>query len=123
MAFLVDTGPEFSTESRTQVAEALKTAGASLWVVALEETRTMNLSPEAIERTAVVGNVTAESGGLVRTVISNQSLGPAFDDLAALLTSRYLVTYGRPDQLIPPKTVEVTAKRADVRLVSSRWAR
>jgi hypothetical protein len=123
VAFVAESGPEFSNDTRTQVAAALETSGASLWIVALQDARNDDLSPEAMERAAVIGDVTTNSGGLTRTVLSGQGIEPAFDGLAALLTSRLLVTYGRPDQLIPPKALEVTTRRPGVRLAFSHWLR
>jgi hypothetical protein len=123
VAFVAESGPEFSSETRKQVATALQNAGASLWVVVLQDTRNDDLSPEARERAAIIGDVTTDSGGFARFALSGQSLEPAFDGIAALLASRYVVRYNRPEQLIPPKSVEVTSKRAGVRVIASRWAR
>lgn len=123
VAFVAETGPEFSSERREQITQALKGAGASLWAVVLVNAGQLDQTTEGLERAAVLGDVVTASGGLTRTVLSNQSLEPAIDGIAALLSSRYLVTYGRPDDLIPPTTVDVTSKRPDVRLVAMRWAR
>lgn len=123
VAFVAETGPEFSNEHREQITEALKGAGASLWAVVLQNAGQLDQTNEGRERAAVLGDVVTASGGVTRTVLSDQSLEPAFDGTAALLSSRYLVTYGRPDDLIPPKTVDVTSKRPDVHLVAMRWTR
>jgi hypothetical protein len=93
----------FSTARRETVAAALQKAGVSLWAVVLQSPEPMDQTPEGIERSVVLGDVVAQSGGLTRTVLSNESLEPAFGGLAGLLGSRYVVTYSRPDQLIPPK--------------------
>jgi len=95
----------------------------SLWVVDLAIADQPDRTTEEHERAQVLGAVTLDSGGLTRTVISTQSIDPAFTSMAAVLTSRYLVTYARPEQTIPPSTVVVTSKRSDVRLTSSRWPR
>jgi len=123
VAFVAESGPEFSSESHEQISEALRSVGASLWVVDLAIADQPDRTTEEHERAQVLGGVTLDSGGLTRTVISTQSIDPAFSSLAAVLTSRYLVTYARPEQTIPPSTVVVTAKRSDVRLTSSRWPR
>lgn len=123
LAFVAEAGPEFSNDTHLQVSAALRSAGASLWVIALQGAAQPDRSPEEHERAVVIGDVTTESGGMTRTVMSTQSLDPAFDGMASLLTSRYLVVYGRPEQTIPPEVVEVTSKRPDVRMTSSRWAR
>jgi hypothetical protein len=123
VAFVAESGPEFSNESHEQISDALRSVGASLWTVDLSITEQPDRTTEEHERAQVLGGVAGDSGGLTRTVISTQSIDPAFTSLAAVLTSRYLVTYARPEQTIPPSTVVVTPKRADVRLTSSRWPR
>jgi hypothetical protein len=123
VVFAAETGPEFSSERREQVAGALKGVGASLWPIVLQDPGGMDQTPEGLERAVVLGDVVTESGGLARTLLSNQSIEPAYDELAALLASRYLVAYSRPDQLIPPTTVEVASRRDGVRTVASRWIR
>ena len=123
VAFVAESGPEFSSERRDQVSSAMQRAAAALWAVVLQSPSSMDQSPEGLERQAVLGDVVRDSGGFTRTIVSDQSVGPAFDGVAGLLKSRYLVTYSRPDQLIPPKSVEVTSKRADVRVLASRWAK
>lgn len=123
VAFVADSGPEFSSERREQVAAAMQRTNTALWAVVLSTPARMDQSPEGLERQAVLGDVVKETGGFNRTVVSDQSIGPAFEGVALLIKSRYLVTYSRPDQLIPPKNVEVTTKRSDVRVIASRWAK
>jgi len=123
VAFVAESGPEFSNETHDQISDALHAANASLWVISLSIADQPDRSPEEHERARVLGGVTGDSGGMTRTVISTQSIDPAFGSLAAVLMSRYQVTYGRPEQTIPPSTVVVTSKRSDVRLTSSRWPR
>jgi len=123
VVFAAEAGPEFSSERREQVEAALKAAHAGLWAIVLQDPGKMDQSPEGLERAEVLGDVVTRSGGLARTILSDQSMDPAFDGVADLLAARYLVTYSRPDQLIPPTLVEVASKRDGVRLVASRWAR
>ena len=123
VAFVSERSPEFSSDSRKQIEKALLGAGASLWVVALQDTSYTDRSPEAYERAVVLGDVTVWSGGLTRTVNSEQGIEPALDGIASLLASRTLVVYARPDQTIPPTTIEVSTKRPDVRVASPRWVR
>lgn len=123
VAFVSEAGPEFSNEHRDEVAAALQAAHAALWTIVLQDPGRMDQTLEGLERSAVLGDVVTQSGGLTRTILSNQSLEPAFDGVAGLLASRYLVTYSRPEQLVPPTAVEVASKRDGVRVVASRWAR
>jgi hypothetical protein len=123
VAFVAEGGPEFSNETHQQVSAALQSANASLWVVMLQVSNQRDRSPEEHERAQVLAGVVADAGGLTRNVLSTQGIEPAFASVAGILSSRYLVVYGRPEQTIPPSVVEVTTKRPDVKLLSSRWAR
>jgi hypothetical protein len=123
MAFVNEAGPEFSNVSHKQVSDALQGAAASLWVVIRQNSRNTDRSQEAYERSAVLGDVTRDSGGVSRVILSDQSIESGFDGVAALLTSRYSVAYSRPDQTIPPTSIEVTSKRQDVKLASTRWTK
>jgi hypothetical protein len=123
VAFVDEASPEFSTDTRKQIAAALQSAGASLWVIVRQDTANADRSPEGHERAAVLGDETVASGGMTRTILSPQSIEPAFEGVASLLASRYLVVYGRPDQTIPPASIEVTSKRPDVRIIATRRAR
>jgi hypothetical protein len=122
VAFVAESGPEFSQDSRPRVAQALQRAGATLWVVVLQ-TPAGGLvdTAENRERAAVIGDGTIESGGLDFRVLSPQGLPPAFDRLRTLFTSRLRITYARPDTLIPPKEREVTTRREDLRVLAPRW--
>lgn len=123
IAFVAEGGPEFSSELRTQIASTLKSMGASLWVVTLQQTGTQPITArEARERAAVLGDVTVESGGWNKVILTPQAIPQAFDTVTSLILSRYMVTYGRPDSLIPPDKIEVTTKRSNVRVRASRWA-
>ena len=42
------------------------------------------------------------------------SVQPTLERLARELSSQYKVVYGRPDSLIPPEKIEVTARRPEV---------
>jgi len=123
VAFVNESGAEFSGDVRQQVADALKRTGASLWTISLQTGAQPMGSQELRERAAVLGDITADSGGMNKVILTHQSIDSAFTMLAALIKSRYLVTYGRPDSLVPPDKIEVTPKRADVRMRSSKWTR
>ena len=120
VAFVAESGPEFSNDTRVTVRAALEQAGAALFTVVLES-REKDLTTEGRERDAVIHDVALQTGGMSRGAASPQGLDPIFDGIGALIASRYLIVYGRPDQTIPPKTVEVTSRRPDVRVTAARW--
>ena len=122
VAFVSESGPEFSSEVHSQVADSLRNAGASLWAVTLQQGALPPNSSAVRERSAVLGDVVADSGGINKVVLSAQGIESGFRTITELLTSRYLVMYGRPESLIPPDKIEVTSRRRDVRVRAVRWA-
>jgi len=122
VAFVSEAGPEYSSELHAQTAESLRGAGTSLWVVTLQVGSNSLSSSAARERASVLGDVSRDSGGMNKVVLSGQGIESAFNVVTALLSSRYLVIYGRPDNLIPPEKIEVTSSRKDVRIRASKWA-
>ena len=122
VAFVAESGPEFSHEDRPRVAQALQRAGATLWVVVLQAPAGGLLNTtENRERAAVIGDGTVESGGLNVQVLSPQGIPAAFERLHTLFTSRVRITYGRPDALIPPKELEITTRREGLKVLAPRW--
>lgn len=122
VAFVAESGPEFSHEDRPRVAEALQRAGATLWVVYLQApSGTLPETPENRERAAVIGDTTRDSGGLSLPALSAQGIGPAFARLQALLASRLRVGYARPEALVQPTRLEITTRTGDTRVLAPRW--
>lgn len=121
VAFVVEEGPEFSNLTHDRIQQALQEAGASLWAITMDSPAQNQLSREARERAIVLGDVTVQSGGMNKPLLTRQAIDGAFSSVAALLTSQYDVVYGRPESLIPPTRLEVTARRKDVHLLAPRW--
>jgi len=121
VALVGENGPEFSTMLSRDVLQALQGAGASLWTVVLQTGTQALTSSEARERAMVLSDGTADSGGMNKVVLTPQALDSAFDTVAKAILARQLVTYGRPDSLIPPERVEVEVKRPGVRVRAARW--
>ena len=122
VAFVAERGPEFSTVIEKQITEALRSIGASLWTVTLQVEAQPLASTEHRERARVLGDTTVASGGTNEVILTPQALETAFGRIATELTSRYAVTYGRPETLIPPDRIEVEVRRPDVRVRASQWA-
>ena len=123
VAFVDEAGPEFSNNGHEAVANALKDAGAALWTVVLQGSGPVQRpTPEQIERGSVVADVSAASGGGLKTVLDKQGIDRAMTSVATLLTSQIDVTYARPDRLIPPTRLEVTVTRPGLRVWAPHWA-
>lgn len=122
VAFVDEAGEEFSNASRQQALDAMKFANASLWIVALQGASTNMNSPEARERSALIDEGTAQSGGTTISLLNRISLPSKMLELAGTLTSQVKITYGRNDQTVPPKKLEVQLSRKDLKLQAPRWA-
>jgi hypothetical protein len=122
VAFVGEGGPEFSNVTHDRVGEALQAARASLWTVALQAPGGQAMYSEARERSQVLGDVVRDSGGMTKVVLNKQGLDSAFRALGQALSARLDVTYGRPDNMIPPKRIDVEVKKPDTKVTAPRWA-
>jgi hypothetical protein len=120
VAFVTETSPEFSTLQYQQVESMLKDSGATLWAIALGD-RPGRGSDEQHNREVVLGDVTTRSGGTRDTLLDRMGIEHQYQLLADRLTTQYLVTYGRPESLIPPSRLDVSTTRANARLLAPHW--
>ena len=107
-------GPEFSTRYRDQVIGAIKDASASLHIVMVGQAPTDVLTNEGRERAYIFEEGPRETGGRYDNVLAPSALGARLKQVADELTHQYLVTYARPQSLIPPEHVKITGKRDDL---------
>jgi VWFA-related protein len=120
VVFSRESSPEFSTRQSGPVEAAIKDTNAQLWSLILRE-GSPAASDEAVQRDVVLGDVASRSGGARETVLDRMGIEPGFARLGDRLAAQYVVTYGRPESLIPPTKLEVTGKRADTRVLAPRW--
>jgi hypothetical protein len=123
VAYVTEDGQEFSNDSHDRIADALREAGASLWVLVLQARVADTQSREMRERSIVLGDVVRDSGGFAKTILSRQSITPGFTALSNMISGRLDVTYGRTDMMIPPKKLEITVTRSGVKAYTPRWPR
>lgn len=107
-------GPELSNRYRDQVLGALNDAGAALHIVMVGTPPTDILSSEGRERAFVYSEGTESSGGRYDNVLAASATGMRLKQVGDELTHQYLVTYARPQSLIPPEHIKITSKRAEV---------
>jgi hypothetical protein len=111
-------GQEFSDRPPQFVIDALARSGASLHVLELQETdQAPPLNQGVRDRNVVFDRGTTETGGQRELLIANLSLTDALMKVGRVVTSQHEVVYARPDTLIPPRRVTVTAAKTtmDVR--------
>jgi Ca-activated chloride channel family protein len=98
---------EFSNRYYQSVLEEIDKAGATLHVVALGQTNP-SLSDEIRNRGQVIALGTERTGGRRDQVLALTAAAPQMKRLADELTNQYVVTYARPDTLIPPQKIDVS---------------
>jgi VWFA-related protein len=99
-------GPEFSNLTHDRVLEQLQRSGATLHVLAVG-TPANSLSEEMRNRNVVIAEGTARTGGRRDQLLAESAIPNRFKQLADELTHQYVVTYGRPETLIPPERISV----------------
>jgi len=107
-------GPEFSNRYRDQVMGALTDAGASLHIVMVGTAPTDVTTSEGRERAFIYSEGPDRTGGRYDNVLAPSALAARLTQVANELTHQYLVTYARPQSLIPPERIKITAKRAEL---------
>jgi hypothetical protein len=107
---MMDGGIEFSNRYYVNVLEELDKSGAALHVVALGQPNA-SLSDEIRNRNQVVAIGTEHTGGRREQVLALTAAASEMKQLANELVNQYVVTYGRPDTLIPPEKIEVTVTK------------
>jgi hypothetical protein len=122
VAFVDEDGPEFSSITHKNVEAALREAGVAVWSIAGQTRGQPMGTSEARERALVLGDVTGWSGGSNTVILTPQALDSTFTSIATQITTRYLVTYARPESLIPPDRLEVEVKRPGAHVRATRWA-
>ncbi len=111
MIAIATSGLEFSNRQHDQAIDPLKATGTAFYALMLGQPDT-SLSTESRERAIVLDQGTLVTGGYHEQLLSSMSLGGKLKQLAAQLTHQYKVTYSRPESLIPPEKIAVTAAKA-----------
>jgi VWFA-related protein len=106
-------GVEFSNLHYDRVLKALESSGATLHVLSIGMPSS-SLSDEMKNLNMVVAEGTSRTGGRRDQVMAISGIPQALERVADELLHQYVVTYGRPDMLIPPEKIKVTVTRPGV---------
>jgi VWFA-related protein len=106
-------GVDYSNRHYTQVLEELSKSGAALHVIAVGNPAP-SLSDEMRSRNMVISEGTARTGGRRDQVLALSGLPEKLKQAADELITQYVLTYSRPDTLIPPEKIEVRTTRRNV---------
>lgn len=103
-------GVEFSNLQYESVLRELRASGAALHVLAVG-TPSPSMADEMRNRNQVIAEGTAETGGRRDQVLTPSGLAEALPRAADELLHQYVVTYSRPESLIPPAKIQVAVSR------------
>ena len=106
-------GVDYSNRQHQQVLAELEKSGAALHVIAVG-TPSGSLSDEMRNRNIVIGEGTARTGGRRDQVLALSGLPERLKQAADELVHQYVLTYSRPDTLIPPDKLSVTTTRPNL---------
>ncbi len=105
---------EFSTRHYNDVLDELSKGGAMFHAVILNTPAGNRLNDETRNLASVMDRGPREHGGTRVDVLSSQAFEPKMKELALILKNQYRVVYARPQTLIPPSKIEVSATKAGV---------
>jgi VWFA-related protein len=106
-------GVEFSNLQYENVLKTLDSSGAALHVLSVGMPSS-SMADEIRNLNTVVGEGTKRTGGRRDQVMAISGIPEALSRVADELLNQYVVTYGRPDKLIPPEKLQVTVSRPGV---------
>jgi len=114
MVIVTTENTEFSTRHYREVLEALARGGAQLHVVVMNTPAGTALNDAARNRAHVLDVGPKSSGGTRADILASQAFEGKLKELAAILKSQHRVVYARPQTLIPPEKVEVSAAKPGI---------
>jgi hypothetical protein len=103
-------GPEFSSRHFDLVLDPLHDTGAAFHAIVVGPMSSAT-SDEARNRAIVLDQGTSTTGGRLDHILTSMALRGKLKQVADDLTHQYLVTFARPQSLIPPQHTTVTAAK------------
>jgi Mg-chelatase subunit ChlD len=110
---VITDGGDYANRQYKQVADEVKQAGASIHAITIGVFAPTD-DDDLRNRARVLSETTRVSGGQRVTLLVASAVQQALERLGRELSSQYKVVYGRPDSLIPPEKIEVSARRPGV---------
>ncbi len=104
---------EFSTLQSQTVLDQLYPSGVTLHVLSVGQPLA-GLDDESRNKNQVVAEGTEKTGGRRDQLLSVMGIPDGLAKVANDLLHQYVVTYGRPEALIPPARIQVTSPRQGV---------
>lgn len=114
MVIVTTENTEFSPRHYKEVLEALGRGGAQMHAVILNTPAGSSLADAARNRAHVLDVGPKVSGGTRDDILASQAFEGKLQELAGILKNQYRVVYARPQTLIPPEKVEVSAAKPGI---------
>lgn len=107
-------GVEYSNQQYEQVLTPLLASGATLHVLEVGLAPPPSSNDEMRNRNLLIAEGTAQTGGRRDQLLADTAIPERMRQLADELLSQYVVTYARPESLIPPEKITVTVSKPGV---------
>ncbi len=103
-------GIEYSNAGYERVLDELYKSGAALHVLSVG-TPAGPVTDEIRNKNVVIAQGTEASGGRREQLLTEMAIPDALGKIADELLNQYVVTYGRPDSLVPPEKLKITTNK------------
>jgi VWFA-related protein len=110
---VITDGGDFANRQYKQVMDEVKQAGAAIHAITVGDFGATD-DEELRNRARVLSEGTRTSGGQRVNLLTPMSVQQTLERLGRELSAQYKVVYGRPESLIPPEKIEVSARRPGV---------
>jgi hypothetical protein len=104
---------EFSNLRWEMVLKTLNASGATLHMLSIGMPSS-SMADEMRNLNQTIAEGTKDTGGRRDQVLATSGIPEALLRVADDLLNQYVVTYGRPERLIPPEKLQVTVSKPDV---------
>jgi VWFA-related protein len=104
---------EFSNLRWEMVLKTLNASGATLHMLSIGMPSS-SMADEMRNLNQTIAEGTKDTGGRRDQILATSGIPEALLRVADDLLNQYIVTYGRPERLIPPEKLEVTVSKPDV---------
>lgn len=111
-------GVEFSNDHYDRVLDHLAESGATLWALTLTAGPRADDTEEVRNRAVVLGRGPARTGGRQDIVLANSATTVVLERIGDAILNQYVVVYGRPDVLVPPKKISVKVAKPGTKLLA-----
>jgi VWFA-related protein len=110
---VITDGGDFANRQYKQVTDEVRQAGAAIHAITVGDFAPSS-DDEMRNRARVLSEGTRVTGGQRVSLLTPMSIQQALERLGRELSSQYKVVYSRPESLIPPEKIEVSARRTGV---------